>query len=248
MSDRSIVEKNCNTLLKAYRTELLPYVTDNWTNLPEDAKESMCRVNSFFCGLHYLVGLAEQAQQCLATWEKSQIEQYKNDKSQSGTVSLIRTTCKALGAHCSEQAGNHVQFKAYLESKGINTIPLARFVGNRFNVLFHNAAGVYFLNEQIRQFYDTAFGTPNLLHVAVRKSIGEEEYVVACRVLGLVDKLITGPLWRELESTTSTIADMSRVYEQLCDSFDKWKDDATDLLDGSARPFSGAIVSVDDVS
>ena len=48
-----------------------------------------------------------------------------------------------------------VQFKVLLESeKGINNVPLAPFKGNRFNILFYNAAGVYYLKEYSKGFFE----------------------------------------------------------------------------------------------
>eukprot|EP00117_Sycon_ciliatum_P031042 scpid18084/ scgid24353/ len=139
-------------------------------------------------------------------------------------------------------------FSLFLETQGINTIPLARFVGNRFNILFYNAAGVYYLRDSILSFYDRVFGTPNRLHVAVRADVAVPGYVAACRALGIFDKVLTGPLWRVLANPSVHIADMSEVYTAICNKLDAWQDDPQDLLDGSARPFPGAIASVDEVS
>ena len=61
MSDRHIVEKKFNELLESYREEVLPQVIDGWNDLtPEQQlQQSVTRVNNFFCGLHFLVGLAD---------------------------------------------------------------------------------------------------------------------------------------------------------------------------------------------
>ena len=243
MTDRSIVEKNVNDLLKQFRSEVIPSVVTDWENLPEDVKTEATKMNNFFCGLHHVVGLADQAQQCLAAWEKMHLP--STEGSESGIVRLIRTACKALEAHCSEQSGNHTQFRAFVASRGVSALPLARFVGNRFNILFYNASGLYYLRQEMLDFYDNAFGTPNRLRVSVRNDLGQAVYLAGCRALGIIDKLVTGPLWRQL--TTTSISDMSNVYSQLCESFDTWKADATSLLDGSACAFTGASIMVDEV-
>ena len=79
---------------------------------------------------------------------------------EAGTVFLI-SACKALEAHWNEQSGNHVQFQSYLMSKDVECIPLARFVGNRFNIIFYNATAIHTLREHTQRFYKDAFGTPN---------------------------------------------------------------------------------------
>ena len=237
--------------LQDYRKAIVPAVTSNWCELSIPEQERMLTMNHFFCGLHYIVGLAEQAQACLSTWEKTAIvndntHSFQRD-SEPGTVRLVRTACKALEAHCNEQSGNHMQFKAYLEAAGISSIPLARFVGNRFNILFYNAAGVYYLRKHMVSFYDDAFGTPNRLHAAVRDDLRKTQYLAACRALGIVDKLITAPLWRILASRTATIASVSTTYTSLHDALLILKDDASPLLDGSARPLKDATITMDKV-
>ena len=246
MTDRSIIEKNVNVLLKDYRANVLPEVTAGWDSLSVEAQDGLKRMNNLFCGLHYIVGLADQAQECLGKWEK-QSSAAMPDSTEVGTVRLVRTACKALEAHCCEQSGSHTQFKAYLHGQGIDAIPLARFVGNRFNILFVNAGGVYYLRKHMELFYDKVLGTPNRLHIAVRADLANQLHIVGCRALGIIDKLITGPLWRVLASADVSIARVSTVYQQLVESLDVWSVSAVDLLDGSACPFTGAAITIDSV-
>ena len=72
------------------------------------------------------------------------------------------------------------------------------FIGNRFNILFYNAAALYFHMESITNFLET-FPNPNHL----LKSVGElmeNPFNIACvRALGIVNKVITEPFWRICE-------------------------------------------------
>ena len=43
----------------------------NWHELSDDEQQSISQMNNFFCGLHYLVGLAEQAEASLTECEKA---------------------------------------------------------------------------------------------------------------------------------------------------------------------------------
>eukprot|EP00117_Sycon_ciliatum_P047439 scpid58078/ scgid33882/ len=150
MTDRRSVEKSVNKMLETYRTNILPEMAASWTNLPEPVGQTVLSVNTVYCGLHCIVLLAEQALEVLRIWEKAHFDttavgassQGFENTGEAGSVRLIRTACKALEAHCNEQPGNHVQFRSYLLSKGVECIPLARFVGNPFNVIFYNAAGI----------------------------------------------------------------------------------------------------------
>jgi hypothetical protein len=53
-------------------------------------------------------------------------------------------------------AGDPLYVPTYLKDKGINTIPVIRFRGNRFNTLVHNAAGTYYLRDSLIQYFTTS--------------------------------------------------------------------------------------------
>ena len=53
-------QKSFNDLLTAYRSELLPTVVDNWGELIIEQKEAMYRMHNFFCGMDFIVGVADQ--------------------------------------------------------------------------------------------------------------------------------------------------------------------------------------------
>ena len=65
MSDRYGVEKNFNELLEAYRAEILLDVIEGWNDLTSDQQASVSKMNNFFCGLHFLVALADAAAETL---------------------------------------------------------------------------------------------------------------------------------------------------------------------------------------
>lgn len=69
MSDRHAAEKLFNSLLHDYRLELLPLVIENWEQMTDTEKEHVTRMNNFFCGLHYIVGLADCAEETIRVWE-----------------------------------------------------------------------------------------------------------------------------------------------------------------------------------
>lgn len=69
MSDRHAAEKLFNELLSDFRLEILPSMVEDWSNLDEDEKDQLTRLNNFFCGLHFLVGLATSADATVQLWE-----------------------------------------------------------------------------------------------------------------------------------------------------------------------------------
>ena len=68
--------------------------------------------------------------------------------------------------------------------------------------------------------------------------------MAGAQALGLLAKLVIGPLWCLLEDPTVSVLDVSKFYTQLNEKFAEWAKNATDLLDGTARPFADAKVSV----
>ena len=244
MSDRHIVEKSLNQLLEDYRGSVLPELVKSWDQMTPDEQASMTIMNNFFCGMHLIVGIADVAASILVQWESSHFEgnppvQSKfSHKSESGTVRLIRTACKALSKHGNEQCGVYQAFTSYLSSKGIKRNPLATFRGNRFNIfnLFYDAGALYYISDLVKAFFKDVWQTPNQLLRAVNEDIRVPEYVAGCKALGLVKKIITGPLWRVLESDVS-ILEMNEYFQILVTHLDMWALNAADVLSGEAILF-----------
>ena len=105
-----------------------------WEQMCEAEREQLTRMNNFFCGLHFLVGLADAAEATLKAWEATLEDDDGMEKQSSGVQCLIRTACKAFHHRGSEQAGCSTHFRAFLRRQGISKVPLAAFVGNRFNI------------------------------------------------------------------------------------------------------------------
>ena len=193
--------------------------------------------------MHLIVEIADVAASTLVQWESSHFEGNPpflskfSRKSESGTVRLIRTACKALSKHGNEQCGVYQAFTSYLSSKAIKKNPLATFKGNRFNILFYDAGALYYISDLVKALFKDIRQTPNQLLRAVNQDIQVPEYVAGCKALGLINKVITGPLWRVLESDIS-ILEMNDYFQALVTHLDMWALNATDVLLGEAILFA----------
>ena len=157
-----------------------------------------------------------------------------------GTIRLIRTTCKAFEKHRNEQSGAHSTFLTFFQTHSeyhLKKVPLASFRGNRFNIIFLDAGILYYLKQAIDDFFDTGLSTGNQLLKAVEADSKVKEYWAVCRALGLVNKIVTGPFWRLLESDVP-ILEMNKKYQQMVACFDKWAQDASPVVSGEARLFA----------
>ena len=87
MSDRHIVEKKFNELLESYRAESLPDIVEGWKDFTPEQQLSFTHIimNNFFCGLHFLVGLADTSAETLKIWKQLHID----EESESTSAKLL---------------------------------------------------------------------------------------------------------------------------------------------------------------
>ena len=117
-------------------------------------------------------------------------------RGESGAYRLINTVCKSVRERGCEKSGRMVDFATFVKTeRGLDDVPLAPFFENRFNILFYNAAGTYFLEDHLKVFFERVENKNKLLS-AVYYDLEVPSFMVACRALGMIDKPITGPLWR----------------------------------------------------
>ena len=86
----------------------------------------------------------------------------------------------------------------------------------------------------MKSFFQSVWQTPNQLFRAVYSDIQVPEYLAGCRALGPINKVVTGPLWRLLESSDISITEMNDYYQILVSRVEEWSVDASKLLHGEA--------------
>ena len=240
-----------NILLEEYRSRVLPEVTNSWHLLNSDQKKACTKLNSFFCGLHLLVAFAEVSEKCLTEFENAILpHEFDTDTEQSTksaesrTVHLIRASSKCLSRGGDERSGCYAEFQTYLKSK-VKRVRFMRFHGNRFNIIFLMAEMVYFHHLDIIEFFETQHLPSNKLQKAVLWGTKQDLLIACCKVLGLISKLVTAPLWRILESGTH-ILDMNAHYLKLLEFFEIMSTDASDFVRGNDSPFDDEYINSDD--
>ena len=153
---------------------------------------------------------------------------------ESNTTRTIRTICKAFQKHGCEQAGAMAPFVKLTTSRG-----------NRFNVLFWNAAWAIYHQQHFNSFFEV-YGTPNNLLGAVQEDLDEIENIAGCRALGIIDKLVTGPYWRKYEAVEN-ILDLNPVIEEMQRNCLQWSEDLPTLLFDQKPGFSDADIHKDNL-
>jgi len=204
-----------------------------------------------FVGMHVINGLAHQTGVTLDMWETylDMWVVFKGDKvgcvkldstlksgGESGTVRLIRTVCKTVQERGCEKSGKPVQFRTFLFNKhGSDHVPLVPFKGNRINVMFHNAAGVYYLYPDLLEFTRLS-QNENRLVQAVHADLNISQFIAGCRALGLISKQVTEPFWRVLSKKEHVLA-MNDRYRTLVIKLREWQADSRQFMKGEVTLF-----------
>ena len=71
----------------------------------------------------------------------------------------------------------------------------------------------------------------NLLMKAVNTAVNVDQYIAGVRALGLIDKVVTTPLWKVLEKKEH-MSGMTERYEQMRECFSRWAQDASEFMSG----------------
>ena len=131
------------------------------------------------------------------------------------------------------------------EKLGFPSVPLIPFKGNRFNVLFFNGGMCFYLKSHLKSFFDNV-NDENKLLKAVHHDLEVPAFITGCRALGFINKFITGPLWRLLESDLH-IFRMNEYYQHMEKLFTELAEDATSFLKDEVVFFEDALMTRDAV-
>ena len=142
----------------------------------------------------------------------------------------MRTACKALTSRGCAKSGANSQWESFLtDISEINH--LVTFVGSRFNIVFKNAASLFYHRVHLKDFL-SLIPDPNLLLKSIKFDIDEPVYLAGIRALGIIDKVITGPFWRLLERKGTSNLDTNMYLHQMQIQLNLWAKDASSLLGG----------------
>ena len=229
MSDRAATELKWHQQLENYRKNILPEMTNNWDSLTDEERRPIEKLHNFYCGLHSYVQAAEVSGAALLSLEPQ--DQDKGPRiilgNEPGSVRLIRTAAKAFARGADEMSGCNSQFQSYqplqqkLSENQMSVIPIVPFRGNRFNIIFFNGGFVYFLHEEMKAFLEGQPPPLNKLLQSVLLDLKDPLYVGGCKALGLLSKLLLGPLWRIIEDNSIHIYQFGELLKEILSNLDR---------------------------
>ena len=240
MTDRHVVNKSVNQKLKDKKADIMMDVES----------DGHVQWNNFFCSMHPLDTMAKVCNKVLKHEEGDVLEEpgqhVFRHRSESGTQALIIAVCKLF---YNDASGCPQDIVTYLTSRNIIKPLIFPFVGNRFNILFVNGGGVYFLRTYLSHFLNKYLPVRNTLQCAVMNDLQNNNYIAGCRALGLMAKYVTGPWQRKTEEKGLKILEMNDLYEFAIVKLDDWVADTASLVTGQEPDsvFPGVPLKVDDV-
>lgn len=182
--------------------------------------------------MHLVVNFTTECDKGLKEFEQNVIESERNPHAfnsfESGACRLIRTAAKGLTTHGSEKAGAASYWNSFLDEMGKKQI--ATFRSNRFNILFVHAAAVFYHKDHIKNFLNQWI-YPNELLKSIEFDIIEKIYVAEIMALGIIDKVITGPMWRLFEQEGGILS-LNPYLKTAVDEYKKWGCDAASIFEG----------------
>lgn len=136
----------------------------------------------------------------------------------------------------------HSFFESFLGAKG-EKVKIKTFLGHRFNMLFTDAAAVYYHNEDIASFL-TTWPNPNKLLLSVKFDSFQPILLAVIRALGIVGRLITEPLEGILKKE-KRILDCNPHLELIQTSLTTWSGDG--LIAMAGAPLFESYTKIDEV-
>ena len=169
-------------------------------------------VNSFKCSVHPLLQFGTVAQKKVGEIEKNYKINLDLNLGDSITENLLRFVSKLFNK---DGSGDPLYAPTYLREQGINKVPIMTYRGNRFNTIFHNAAGTFYISKHLINYLTNSKSTLNYTQNFILTARKNDYGISICRALGIISKMVTEPYWR-CDSDRNALK-MGSIYEQLID-------------------------------
>ncbi len=244
MTDRHVVNGCYIDQLREYKESLLPKITPLYHSFTAKELQDAIRINKTFCGMHAIVGMGTVSKEALTEFETiaaPDAETRGFKRAGSRTYNLMYEVSKALvPGHNYQKAGVSDYFIPYLKSQGHKS-HLISFRGERINVIFVMGGAAYFHREHILVFKDKYCITDNKLLNAI-KDLENPVFQAGLRSIGIIGKLITGPLVRLIEDKKGHIFDLNGTWEHTIKKLNEFSLDPSPLFEGIECVLKGKVV------
>lgn len=118
--------------------------------------------------------------------------------------------------------------------------------GNRFNVLFYNAAGIYFFRKHIIFYLSSSKSTLNVVQNCFLCALQNNFILCISKALGILCRVLTEPYWRKTDEVKHAVT-MGSVYRRMLDFLDSCTTNPYLLIKREISLFYGPSLPCSDV-
>ena len=193
--------------------------------------------------MHAIHGMGTVCKDAVKEFENlaaSQITTHGFNKQNARSYDILYEISKALTTgHGYEKGGVVHLFEPYLHNRGLKN-KLVSFKGERINILFVIAGAAYYHRNDITDFLQYHCIQTNKLLTALQ-DVMEVLFQACFRALGIIGKLITGPLLRLVEEHGTHIFSLNNVWEHMITKLNEFSGNAEPLLEGAEVVVNGKV-------
>ncbi|GIX71959.1 uncharacterized protein CDAR_439471 [Caerostris darwini] len=249
VAEYELLNKRILEILFLYKQQLSPLVANHLEKLPDNFRKSVLLLNNYCTGIYFLLGLTRLTDFTVLAWEcmslgLDAIEDHKRNNHFSRTVQHMYSFCDIIDPESLMIIG--VEFREFVQkTKKLDSVPLAPYKGDLFNLVFHNSAGLWFYRETgiLAEFFEAMKAKERDI-IPLAELLNDEHSFAFARALGLLGKLVAVPLWTVLEDDDVQIG---LRYNSLLKNAENWSKDASKFMKGQERLFEDVPVSHDAV-
>ena len=236
-TDRHVVNKSYREQLKEYKSLKLPLIIQEFSSLSAKEVSDAVRINGLMCGMHAVHGVGKVTKDALKDFENIACpeQDFRGfQKSDSRAYSLLWEISKAFTqAHDYQKAGVAHYYEAHLTSVEQKKNHLISLRGERINAVFVMGAASFFHKQHILEFiaaHNTEKNKSKLLTSI--QDLDLPVIQVEMRSLGIMGKLLTGPLIRLIEAPQQHILHMNDTWLHVISKLEEFAVNSSPLLEG----------------
>ena len=196
MTDRSATENKANNILSK-----------------EIQSSSSHSIESFKCAVHPLLQFSDICEKELIKLENEIDVHIDKQKKESTTLCLLKFLSKLF---FKDGSGDPLFTTVYLKNHhNITDIPIINFRGNRFNTLFYNARGTFYLAKFLILYLESSKLSLNYTQNYIFDALRNDTILSLCRALGIICYIITEPYWKIAADNEISAIQMDYTYNRL---------------------------------
>ncbi|CAC5395381.1 unnamed protein product [Mytilus coruscus] len=127
----------------------------------------------------------------------------------------------------------------YMKSLNITRIPIMKLRGNRFNYLFYNAAGTFYLHKHLITNLKSSKSSLNFIQDYIVRALSNDKILCILRALALLCKIFTEPYWKKAGDEVKTALRMGSIYNRVVEFLTICIDDPQLIIENDIKFFIG---------